>query len=251
MTTMNADNSFIRWYDHILFILVIPVLALLIKLLMMSCRVINIEGREKEKRAFELSGGNAIYVSWHQRIAYLVHLFGSGDNTAMVSQSRDGEYAARLVKWMGIDIIRGSSTRGGKAALVKIIQKLKKGGSGGMLADGPLGPARVAKIGTIIMAQRSGIPIVPVAWSADRLWILNSWDRFLIPKPFAKVTVLIGEPLWVPKESKNGDLEDYRKLMQKNLNRVVKLCDEQFGKELPWRKVKDDKTPETGPLDGE
>jgi lysophospholipid acyltransferase (LPLAT)-like uncharacterized protein len=238
MTDMNGNNAFLRWYDHILFILIIPLIALFIKLLMLSCRVTKIEGLEREKEALKRSKGNAIYVSWHQRISYLAHFAGSRKITVMVSQSRDGEYAAKLVKWMGIDSIRGSSTRGGKTALVNIIKRLKEGKSGGMLADGPLGPARKAKIGTIIMAHRSGTPIIPVAWSADRFWIINSWDRFLIPKPFARVAVYLGEPLWIPEESENGELEGFRKVIEKNLNRVVKLCDEQFGIELPWRKIK-------------
>ena len=248
---MNTNNSYIRWYDHILFILIIPLLALFIKLLMLSCRVTKIDGLDREKEALKRSGGNAIYVSWHQRIPYLSHLVGCRNITVMVSQSRDGEYAARLVKMMGIDSIRGSSTRGGKTALVNIIKQLKEGKSGGMLADGPLGPARVAKIGTIIMAHRSGTPIIPVTWSADRLWILNSWDRFLIPKPFARVVVYIGEPLWIPEESENGELEGYRKLVQEKLNQAVKFCDEQFGCELPWRKARGEVTPEIGSIEGE
>lgn len=242
------NKSFLRWYDHILLILVVPCIALLIRLLLISCRVIKEEGLEKEKDALARSGGNAIYVSWHQRISFLTHYTGLRDVTAMVSQSRDGEYAARLVKWMGIKSIRGSSTRGGKEALINIIQMLKKGGSAGMLADGPLGPARTAKIGSVIMAQRSGAPLIPVAWSADRAWILNSWDRFLIPRPFARIAVCIGDPLWVPEEAENSELEGYRKLVESRLNQAIKHCDEQFGRELPWRKVTAEGMQEVGPL---
>ncbi|MBN2061287.1 MAG: lysophospholipid acyltransferase family protein [Deltaproteobacteria bacterium] len=248
MKSINKNNAFIRWYDHILFCTVVPCIALLIKMLMLSCRVIRYEGEDREKTALERSGGNAIYISWHQRIPYLSHLVGSRDITVMVSQSRDGEYAARLIKWMGIGSVRGSSTRGGKEALVNIIQRLKNGGSAGMLADGPLGPARVAKMGTIIMAHRTGIPVIPVVWSADRRWILNSWDRFLIPKPFARIAVYIGEPLWIPEEAENNELENYRKLIESRLNQAVKLCDEHFGGELPWRKLRGEETPEIGPF---
>jgi len=223
--------------------------SLCIRLLMFSCRIIRIEGKEKEQETLSLSGGRAIYSAWHQRMSYLLYYFRSRHVTVMVSQSRDGEYAARIMGWFGLKIIRGSSTRGGTRALVAIIRRLKRGENGGMVADGPLGPAREAKIGAVIMAYKSGIPLMPLSWSADRCWVMNSWDRFMIPKPFARVVVCCGEPLWIPTETSGDQLEEYRKLYEDRLNQCTRWCDEQFGPERPWRKATREGMPEIGPIE--
>jgi hypothetical protein len=168
--------------------------------------------------------------------------------TIMISQSRDGEYAARLADRLGFRGVRGSTTRGGFVALKELVALIKQGERVGMLADGPLGPARVAKIGTVIMAREAEAPILPIAWGADRCWVLNSWDRYLIPKPFARVAVYLAEPIWVPGSAKKKDLEFYRRRLEDELNQITRWCDEQFGAERPWRKLTGKETPETGPL---
>lgn len=118
-----------------------------------------------------------------------------------------------------------------------------------MLADGPLGPARVAKIGSVIMARDGNAPLIPVLWGADRCWVLNSWDRYLIPKPFAKVVIHYAKPIWVPSSATGKELEKYRKLFEDRLNEGTRLCDKYFGPERPWRKVKKEGVPEIGPIE--
>ena len=168
----------------------------------------------------------------------------------MISQSRDGEFAARLINALGLGDVRGSSTRGGMAALVKLTQKINNGETnGGMVVDGPQGPARVAKMGAVLLAKRSNAPLMPLMWGTDRCWVLNSWDRFIIPKPFAKIVYCHSEPIWVPGDVEGDELEKYKKLLEESLNRSAKWCDEQFGEEKPWRKVKKEGIPETGPID--
>jgi len=223
-------------------------IALLAKLLMLSCRVIKIEGRERERAAINKSGGGAIYVTWHQRMPYHSHYFGSRHATVMISQSRDGEYVSRAAKWLGFKSVRGSSTRGGPNAVKEMIQKINEGEIGGMLADGPVGPARVAKMGSVIMAKDTQAPLIPILWSADRCWILNSWDRYLIPKPFARIVLYSADPIWVPRSTRKGDLETFRILLEDRLNKGTSWCDAYFGTERPWRKVKSSGIPETGPL---
>lgn len=249
MKSKESDKSMLRIYDPILLNTALPVIAALIKLLMKTCRLVDFKGISLEKGTLEKSGGRAVYATWHQRIPYLSQLALSRNLTVMVSQSRDGEYAARTAKYLGIRIVRGSSTRGGSRALSEMIQRLAKGENGAMLADGPLGPARVAKMGTVVMACRAQVPILPVAWGGDRCWVLNSWDRFMVPKPFSKVTVRIGQPIWVPEYEAGRNLEPYRKQLEDRLNYLADWCDEQFNIKRPWRKLKKRDVPEFGPLE--
>jgi lysophospholipid acyltransferase (LPLAT)-like uncharacterized protein len=244
----NGNNKLsLRWYDPILLNTLVPIFTLLLKLLLMSCRQIKFEGLAREKETLQ-KAGNAIYCTWHQRIFYCLRFIVARNVTVMVSQSRDGEYATRLARFFKIEATRGSSTRGGRKALDETIQRLKEGKNGGMLIDGPVGPARVAKIGSVIMAHRTGLPIIPTVWGAEQCWVLNSWDRFMIPKPFSKTVVCMGEPIWIPENATNAELEKYRELLQERLNDITHWCDEQFGEERPWRKVKQEGTPETGPI---
>jgi lysophospholipid acyltransferase (LPLAT)-like uncharacterized protein len=166
----------------------------------------------------------------------------------MISQSRDGEYAARVASWLGFKNVRGSSTRGGSKALREMVQKIKGGEIGGMLADGPQGPPRVAKMGAVAMAKETGVPLISVLWGADRCWVFNSWDRYLVPKPFAKVAVFYTEPISVPPTAEGSALEDCRRLFEERLNQGTKWCDEYFGTERPWRKATEEGMPEIGPV---
>jgi len=225
------------------------VVTLLIKLLLYSCRVIKVEGRGKETEALAQSQGKAVYATWHQRVIFYGRHLAHKNLTVMISQSRDGEYAVRLVSLFGHKNVRGSSTRGGSQALKELTQKIKEGGRGGILADGPLGPARVAKIGAIIMAQSARVPLIPLIWGADRCWTLNSWDRFLIPKPFARIVIHYAEPIWIPTSADGKKKEEYRRLLEEKLNQGAHWCDKHFGPERPWRKIKEKGQTEVGPLE--
>jgi len=236
------------WYDSIFLRVIPPLAAFLIKWIMLSCRVVRVEGQEREREAVARSGGGAVYATWHQRMPYHFYYFGSRHVTVMISRSRDGEYAARTAAWLGFKNVRGSSSRGGSEALKELVQKIREGEIGGMLADGPQGPARVAKIGSVVMAKDAGVPLIPVLWGADRCWIFNSWDRYLVPKPFARVVIYYAEPIWIPASAGREELEAYRRLFEQRLNEGTRWCDGQFGPERPWRKVTEKGMPEIGPL---
>ena len=239
-----------RWYDPVIFYILFPIVTSLLKLLLFSYRLVRVEGVELEKEAIEKSGGKAVYSSWHQRLVFHPYYLSKSGVTVMVSQSRDGEFAARFINALGLGDVRGSSTRGGMGALKKLTQKIIDGETnGGMVVDGPLGPARVAKMGAVILAKNSNAPLMPIMWGTDRCWVLNSWDRFIIPKPFARIAYCHSEPIWVPESAKDDELEKYRKLLEDRLNTAAKWCDEQFGEEKPWRKVKKEGISEIGPVD--
>jgi lysophospholipid acyltransferase (LPLAT)-like uncharacterized protein len=249
MSSKTDTKSLLRWYDPILLTILPPLAMLLLKLLLFSCRVIKIEGREKEKDVLTKSQGRAVYATWHQRVIYHARYLARKNLTVMVSQSRDGEYAVRLVGLFGHNNVRGSSTRGGPQALKELTETIKKGGRGGILADGPLGPARIAKIGAVIMAREAQAPLIPLTWGVDRCWIIKSWDRFLLPKPFARIVICYPDPIWVSPSADEKKLEDYRRLLEERLNQATRWCDEHFGPERPWRKVKVKGQIEVGPLD--
>jgi len=114
---------------------------------------------------------------------------------ALASEHGDGEIIARILERLGYaPPARGSSTRGGARGLIAMIQALRAGTSLAFTPDGPRGPAHIAQPGLFVAAHRAGVPIVPMSMHAARAWHLRSWDRYAIPKPFARVCVTIGEP---------------------------------------------------------
>lgn len=238
----------LKWYDPLFLAVLPPLAAAALKLLMLSCRLVQVRGGERMEEAVARAGGGGIFTSWHQRMSYNFHTLGRRRITVMISRSRDGEYTTRMATLLGFKNVRGSSTRGGRRALKEIIGRMKNGEPAGMLADGPQGPARVAKLGSVIMSRSAGVPIIPILFGAERAWMFNSWDRYLVPKPFSRVALYYGDPIWVPRRARGPEMEKYRLLLEESLNEGAKWCDERFGRERPWRKVRRPGEPEIGPL---
>jgi len=163
---------------------------------------------EEHLNDLRASGQPFIYSLWHGHLLPLLwHHRGSGV-AILISEHRDGELIARAAQWLGYRLIRGSTTRGAERALLSLVRELKGGRQVAITPDGPRGPARTFAPGALIAAQRSGAPILPVAASADRAWRLKSWDRFVIPKPFARVTVAYGAPTTVDAPSARAAADD-------------------------------------------
>ena len=163
---------------------------------------------------FSLWHGQLLPLIWHHR----------GEHVAiLVSEHHDGELIARLAKSIGYRLIRGSSSRGGERALLALAKVLREGKEVAVTPDGPRGPARSYAPGALIAAQRAGAPILPVAAHADSAWRLSSWDKFLIPKPFARVTIAYGEPTRVGSESAReaaAEAPEFQKLMEETERRA-------------------------------
>ena len=115
----------------------------------------------------------------------------------LVSEHRDGELIARILESMGYATIRGSTSRGAGRALIGLVRTLRQGGDAAVTPDGPRGPRHKFAPGAVVAAHRSGAPIVPAVAHVDRFWQLKTWDAFIIPKPFARVTVCYGAPVYV------------------------------------------------------
>ena len=156
--------------------------------------------------------GSLVYASWHQRFFPGITFFSSRKPIAiMISQSRDGEMIARVVDVLGWHPVRGSSTRGGVGALRELKALAVNGYRIGHIVDGPKGPFGNIKPGLLKIAQAAGKPVVPTITSAQRKWIFNSWDRFMIPKPFSRVIIRFGDPIDVPADLAGEAFEDKRR----------------------------------------
>jgi len=133
-----------------------------------------------------------IFSLWHGHLLPLLWYHRGEGVSVLISEHRDGELVARTATSLGFALIRGSTTRGADRALISIVRELQAGREVAITPDGPRGPSRKFAPGALIAAQRSDSYIVPVVAVADRAWRLKSWDRFMIPKPFARVTVAYG-----------------------------------------------------------
>lgn len=139
-----------------------------------------------------------IFAVWHARLLPpLWHRRGEGI-TLLVSQHADGGHLAGAASRWGYEVVRGSASRGGVGGLLAVVRALRRGGDVAFTPDGPRGPARKAKPGTVSAARLGGAPIVPVGAAASAEWRLRSWDRFAVPRPFSRVRVVYGAPLEVP-----------------------------------------------------
>lgn len=135
---------------------------------------------------------------WHGEL--LVSLFTNRGRgmSAMVSEHSDGEIIAQVMERWGFRNIRGSSSRSAGRALLGMVRELQEGRSFAITPDGPRGPAGIIQQGILLASVRAGVPIVTVRCEAGWAWRMNSWDRFLIPKPFSRVRVIYGDPWLAP-----------------------------------------------------
>ena len=142
-----------------------------------------------------------MYVLWHGQLLPLLWTHRDRNIAVMVSEHRDGEIIARIAHAIGFRTVRGSTSRGAARALLHASRELESGFDVAVTVDGPRGPAGVVTPGAPVISQRTGAPMVPTAASASRAWRLRSWDRFLVPKPFARVIVVYGEPIYIRAET--------------------------------------------------
>lgn len=141
----------------------------------------------------------------------------------ITSENYDGEWIARIITKFGYGTARGSTSRGGPKALLQLVRDVKSKGVAFTL-DGPRGPAEVAQPGAVWLAKATGNPLLPFHAEAASAWTLNSWDRTLIPKPFATVAMAIADPLYVPRDADETALEDWRQRLQQSLAECRARC---------------------------
>jgi lysophospholipid acyltransferase (LPLAT)-like uncharacterized protein len=202
--------------------------AWLMRLWFYSCRV-TIHNQEHCFHAEE-KDKTGIATFWHYSIIYVLYHMRKYSGTAMVSASRDGEYIARLAEKFGFDTVRGSRNNKGVEGLKAMLRAIRNGSNGAIVADGSQGPPRIVQAGAILLASRTGAPIIPMVCAASRYFTINSWDRTIIPKPFSSIDYYYGEPLFVPAKLKPEELEGYRLRLEERLNKIYGRAWQKYGK---------------------
>ena len=161
-----------------------------------------------------------VVVTWHNRLFFFPAAFPRHvrkRTVAVISASRDGQYIADFAAQFGVSAVRGSSSRGGASAQLGAIQACREKKNVVFTPDGPRGPKYVIKRGPIQLAGKMGKKIIPVCINASACWSLKSWDGFQIPKPFSKLTIMIGDPITIPQDLDAEGIEEYRKIAEKAL----------------------------------
>lgn len=172
------------------------------------------------------AGIPTVFVLWHGRLLPCTFFHRGQGLATLISHHRDGEYIARIAQRWGYETLRGSSARGSTAAMRQIVRTLRRGKAVAITPDGPRGPRERMKPGALIAAQMSGAPVVPAAAGADRGWWFHSWDRFLVPKPFSRVRLAFGEPVYVPADATAADIETVSAVVEQRLAELMRFVDE-------------------------
>lgn len=167
----------------------------------------------------------AIYCVWHNRLALCLKAYSTYARpraktrglAAIVSASRDGAFLTGILECFGVQPVRGSSSRRGAQALLELTSWAEQGYDLAITPDGPRGPCYVVREGTMMLAQVTGLPIIPASYSLNWQWRLKSWDRFIVPLPFARCDMIVGKPVRVPREASDAEREVLRKQLEESL----------------------------------
>jgi lysophospholipid acyltransferase (LPLAT)-like uncharacterized protein len=162
-------------------------------------------------------GHQPIMAFWHGRILPATYFFRRRGIVVITSENFDGEWIARIIERFGYGTARGSSSRGGRRALLRLARDMAGGRPAAFTLDGPRGPARVAQPGAVWLAKTTGNPVLPFHMEATRAWTLRSWDRTQIPKPFTTVALVIGEPIHVASDADDSAIESARRDLEARL----------------------------------
>jgi lysophospholipid acyltransferase (LPLAT)-like uncharacterized protein len=154
---------------------------------------------DEQFRALRAANKPVIFALWHGGLLPLLYHHRKQGIAVLISEHADGEIIARVAVSLGYRTVRGSTSRGAARALLGLVRVIGEGHDLAITPDGPRGPAKSVASGTLVVAQRSGAPILPIAMHASSAWRLKSWDSFTIPKPFARVHVSYGDLIYIEK----------------------------------------------------
>jgi lysophospholipid acyltransferase (LPLAT)-like uncharacterized protein len=164
--------------------------------------------------ALPADGGPLIYAFWHCQLALMPWVQLRPPSVIPVSESKDGEWTARLFSRLNAETVRGSSSRGGATALRGLVRAVGEGKDLAITPDGPQGPAEEVQPGAVWLARLSGRPLLPVAFACRPCVRVGSWDRMIVPVPFSRGVFEYGELLWVPRDADQGAAEEARLELQ-------------------------------------
>jgi len=175
---------------------------------------------------FAARGEGYVGAFWHARILMIPFLYPGKALHILVSQHRDGEIIANILRQFGFCLVRGSSSKGGHDALREMMRLLRADNDLGIAADGPRGPAEVLKPGAAQLGRISGKAVIPITFAASMAFRLTSWDRFMFPLPFSRGVYVVGEPV---RHEKGEDVEEYRLRIENALRGITAKADEMAG----------------------
>jgi len=181
---------------------------------------------EKEWMDYLENGGSVLLCTWHQQFFSAIRHFQNYkvfNPIIMISQSSDGEIVAGVAERTGWNTVRGSSSRDGRGALKKMIANLKESKLAAHIVDGPRGPSGKVKVGVIRLAHATDAVIVPLSVSAEKAWYFNSWDKFLLPKPFTKVLLRFGKMIKFDRVKDREIVEEQRKQLEEIMLPALKV----------------------------
>ncbi len=166
----------------------------------------------------ETSGKGIIYAIWHNQQLFLLYPYRGQKIAPLISQSSDGEYIARCLPKFGMMAVRGSSTRGGARALIKLLQATREGYRPMLTPDGPRGPIYKVQNGILFLAKKTGFPIIPVGTALSHKFKVHSWDKMRVPLPFGKTALCYGTPIYVKADE---DMPRAAAELEKQLNEMT------------------------------
>lgn len=178
---------------------------------------LTVQGWEPIERHLR-EGTGAVMVTWHGRTLIPANYMKDKGFWALISLSRDGEVQAEIFRRFGFQILRGSTSRGGVRAALEAARVVKAGGILAFTPDGPRGPSKKFQPGALLIAQKAGVPIYPAGIAAHPRILLPTWDRYMIPLPFARAVFLIGEPVYVPPEADKDDFARLAEQLEEAIN---------------------------------
>lgn len=170
----------------------------------------------------DVENHNYVFAVLHSQQCGLYSILNRENMFSMISRSTDGDLVALSGGRVGINSVRGSSKRGGATAALELIDKVKNGCSAALAIDGPRGPVGVVKPGVVQIAKNGGAPIIPMAWKTKSKCILKlpTWDKLLIPLLFVKAVALYGEPIDVPSDATEEQMEEIRLKVENEIKRL-------------------------------
>lgn len=217
------------WWRRVIFGMIAPVAAIVLRLWWSIYRF-----EVKESEAFlglRRQHQPVVFAIWHEGLLtvgwYAAQLFKRGFNaTFLISPSTDGELGTMILARFGSRAVRGSARRSGAAALRGLYRAITENRQSPFITlDGSKGPRRYCKPGAIMVARMAGVPIVPIGVAARRSWRAPTWDHHLVPKPFSKVVITVGEPITVPRKLNDDELETQRRELEERVNRLMEISE--------------------------
>lgn len=212
--------------------LLLKMAGAILRLMFATCRV----KYSAQSLAKNDAPDKAIGVTWHRGAIYALYFYAPLKPAILVSRSKDGQLLAGFISQMGGLPVRGSSSKGGVAALKSMLSifKSNQASYAATVADGPRGPRYQAKEGMIILAMKSGLPLYPLMWSCKRAWVFSkTWDKTMLPKPFATIWVENGQPIYYPRRMSKPELETARLQLQQKLEEMRLRLDKLSGYQEP------------------